>query len=272
MARNDFLIRRLHSLTGLVPVGGFMVFHLLINASVNESPTTFIKNIYLIHSMGTLLPLVEWAFIFIPIIFHAVFGMVIIAGAVPNYNQYRYGPNYRYTLQRVTGMFAFVFILLHVFHMHGWFHNAAWIEHVVRPGGGGKFRPYNAVSTASVALQHYGYVAIYVIGVLSCVFHLANGLWTTGITWGVWTSAKAQARASVVCLVLGLALAVVSMAGLFGMRSHGTGENLEKAKQVENQLYESKIESGEITPNEHKRSHHDSEPTGEATEETDGES
>ncbi len=261
LARNDFLIRRLHSLSGLVPVGGFMVVHLLANASVLESPAAFQSNVYKIHSLGSLLPVVEWAFIFVPILFHAIIGMVIVAGGMPNSNQYRYAANYRYTLQRATGMLAFVFIMLHVFHMHGWFHADVWLENVVHPLGGAQFKPYNAASSGGLALQSYVWVAVYVVGVLSCVYHLANGLWTMGITWGVWTSAKAQARASVVCSVLGLLLAVVSMAGLFGMRAVGSSEeSLEKAIQAENQMYESKTESGEVAPNEHKRTTNQASP------------
>ena len=257
LARNDFLIRRLHSLSGLVPVGGYMIIHLVTNASVLESPATFQKNVYQIHSLGSLLPAVEWAFIFLPILFHAIIGMVIVAGGMPNSNQYRYGPNYRYTLQRATGMIAFVFIMIHVFHMHGWFHADVWLENVVRPLGGGQFKPYNAASTAAMALQGTAMVALYVIGILSCVYHLANGLWTMGITWGVWTSSRAQTRASVVCGVCGVVLAVVSMAGLFGMRAVGHPDRIDEAVQAEDRMYEFKKESGEVAPNEHKRSGHE---------------
>ena len=79
--RHEFLIRRLHSASGLVPVGAYMVVHLLTNASVIESPGTFQKSVYAIHSLGSLLPIVEWVFIFIPILFHALYGVAIVAGA-----------------------------------------------------------------------------------------------------------------------------------------------------------------------------------------------
>ncbi len=255
LARNDFLIRRLHSLSGLIPVGAFMVVHLMVNASVLESPAAFQKNVYSIHGLGSLLPVVEWVFIFIPILFHAIVGVVIVAGGMPNNNQYRYAANYRYTLQRATGMLAFFFIMAHVFHMHGWFHADVWLENVVHPLGGAQFKPFNAASTAGLALQGYVWVAVYVIGVLACVYHLANGVWTMGITWGVWTSAAAQARASAVCSVLGVLLAVVGMGALFGIRASGSGEKLEQAIQAEDQMYESKVASGEVKANEHKRRH-----------------
>ena len=36
--RHEFLIRRLHSLSGLIPVGAYMVVHLTVNASVLKDP------------------------------------------------------------------------------------------------------------------------------------------------------------------------------------------------------------------------------------------
>ena len=165
--RHSFAIRRLHSLSGLVPVGGYMVIHLLVNASVLNGDTSFQANVADIHKFGALLPVIEWTLIFIPILFHAIVGMVIVAGGLPNTHNYPYGANYRYTLQRVTGVIAFLFIGLHVFHMHGWFHNQAWTEYVVGPLGGGKFKPYNATSTAGLALQPITVTVVYLVGMLS---------------------------------------------------------------------------------------------------------
>jgi succinate dehydrogenase / fumarate reductase cytochrome b subunit len=254
--RNDFLIRRLHSLSGLIPVGGYMVIHLLVNASVLERPATFQNQVYGIHSFGALLPFLEWTFIFIPILFHAIVGVAIVAGGLPNTHQYPYEANYRYTLQRATGIIAFLFIAIHVFHMHGWFHADVWLKHVVQPFGGGQFRPYNATSTAGEALQGIVIVIIYLVGMLSCVFHLANGLWTMGITWGVWTSERAQRRALAVCGVFGVLLAAVGVGALFGLRQAvATPEKLTEVRAEEDAMYQHKIEAGEIEPNDHKRYH-----------------
>jgi succinate dehydrogenase / fumarate reductase cytochrome b subunit len=252
-ARHEFLIRRLHSLSGLIPVGAFMCVHLLVNASVLNSPATFQNNVYNIHKLGKLLPLVEWTFIFVPILFHAIVGVAIVAGGLPNSGQYRYAANRRYTLQRYTGMIAFVFIVLHVFHMHGWFHSESWLNNVVHPLNGAQFRAYNATSTAGQALLGVVPTVLYIVGVLACVYHLANGLWTMGITWGVWVSAQAQARASVLCGVLGVLLGVVGLGGLFGMRQAvSTPQRLEAVLKQEAAIMQHKLQSGEVEPNEHK--------------------
>ena len=90
---------------------------------------------------------------------------------------------------------------------------------------------------------------LYAVGVLSCVFHLANGIWTMGITWGVWTSPAAQRRANWVCSLAGVVLAVVGMSALYG----AVTVDPVRAVKVEDKMYEAKVASGEIVPNEHKR-------------------
>ncbi|MCA9235405.1 MAG: succinate dehydrogenase cytochrome b558 subunit [Planctomycetales bacterium] len=254
LARNDFLIRRLHSLSGLIPVGAYMVVHLSVNASVLNGAATFQNNVYKIHSLGKLLPFVEWGFIFLPLLFHAIVGMVIVAGALPNTHNYRYAANYRYTLQRVTGVIAFFFIMYHVFQMHGWFNlSSTWMHNVAEPLGGGQFKPYNATSTAGEALLGTGMAIGYAVGILSCVYHLANGIWTMGITWGVWTSPKGQQRASYVCLVFGVVLAVVGLSALWGVRDAvDTPEKLQAVEKEEAELLKANIATGAVVPDEHK--------------------
>lgn len=251
--RHEFLLRRLHSASGLVPVGAYMVVHLATNSLVLEGPAAFQKSVYSIHALGGLLPIVEWVFIFIPLLFHALYGVAIVAGAVPNTTHYPYLANRRYNWQRWSGMIAFVFIFWHVFHMHGWFHTEWWIVHVAEPFGGFKFRPYNAASSAGLALQDISYIVFYAVGVLACVYHLANGIWTAGITWGIWVSERAQSRALSVCGIFGILLAVVGLGALGGMWKVGRGEALEQAIEVEDKMYEHRLSRGELTPDEHKR-------------------
>ena len=250
LARHEFLIRRLHSLSGLVPVGAYMVIHLLTNATVLDSAASFQRNVYSIHSFGKLLPVIEWVFIFSPLLFHAVFGVVIIRGGLPNSSTYKYTSNVRYTLQRATGMIAFAFIMWHVFHMHGWFHSEWWMENVAEPLGGGKFKAFNAASTGAAAMRMSIIVPVlYAIGVLSCVFHLANGIWTFGITWGLWVTPQSQRRANYACAAFGVLLAIVGLSALGGF---AVKVDIEEAKKVEKQMREAKVAAGDITEDEHK--------------------
>jgi succinate dehydrogenase / fumarate reductase cytochrome b subunit len=238
LGRHEFLIRRLHSLSGLVPVGAYMCVHLLTNASVLAGAGSFQDQVDTIHKLGPVLPLVEWTFIFLPIIFHAVVGMWIAVKCEPNSGQYRYGSNIRYTLQRATAWIALFFIFWHVFHMHGWFHNDLWLDKVAKPLFGGQFDPKHATSSAALALSGLLAKILYAIGVVSCVYHLANGIWTAGITWGVWTTPAAQKRADYVCAAFGVLFTVVGLSALFGI---GTAD-VTKAEAVEQARIEQKQE------------------------------
>ena len=249
LERNEFLLRRLHSLSGIVPVGAYMVIHLLTNATVLESWRTYQRAVYQIHSLP-LLPVIEWTFIFLPIIFHAVYGIVIVRSGLPNNSSYPYRKNWRYSLQRATGMIAFLFIFWHVLHMHGWIHSEAWLKAI--QGWGGNFKAFNATSTAAAAMQAGILIPIlYTIGVISCVFHLANGIWTFGITWGIWTTPLAQRRADYACIALGVLLGLVSLGAIGGFAT----ADVQQARQGENRMYDGKVASGEIDDKEgkHKR-------------------
>jgi succinate dehydrogenase / fumarate reductase cytochrome b subunit len=249
--RHEFVIRRLHSLTGLIPVGAYMVVHLAVNASVLNGAGTYQQAVYDIHSLGMLLPLVEWAFIFLPILFHGLIGLLLVYEARYNNNNYRYGNNVRYTLQRITGVIAFLFIGWHVFHMHGWFHAGWWRAYVVEAFQGANFRPYNAATSLDAAMAGWWMPAFYAVGVLASVFHLANGVWTMGITWGVWLTPAAQRRASWVCLVGGVGVGAVGLAALVG----SVTVPVDQALRIEDALFQSRVQSGELVlPDaEHKR-------------------
>ena len=221
LERHQFLIYRLFSLAGLIPVGAFLAVHLLTNASIlaGDDGRTFQSRVDLIHSLGPLLLPVEVAFIFLPMLFHAAVGFVIIANGLPNVGSYPYVGNLRYTLQRATGMIAFAFIVWHIVQLH-------WLG---KPFGGGQFDPHHAASTAGAALRPTLVSILYCIGVLSTVFHFANGLWTLGITWGLWTSPAAMRRANVVSVVVGLGLAAAGLGAIGGFRS----VDVTKAKEAE---------------------------------------
>lgn len=232
IVRHQFLIYRLFSLSGLIPVGAYLFVHLATNASIVNGPMTFQDQVDRIHSLGVVLPLVEWTFIFIPILFHAFVGWLIISGAMPNTNHYPYASNIRYTLQRVTAIIAFFFIVFHVIQLHHLFGEP------FKEMGGAAFDPEHASSSTAIALEPAWIKILYAVGMLACVYHFANGLWTQGITWGIWTSAAAQRRASWVSVIVGLVLAVIGLSALWGMSTVDvpTARKVEDAMQAQHEV------------------------------------
>ncbi len=104
----------------------------------------------------------------------------------------------------------------------------------------------------------------YLVGVMACVYHLANGLWTAGITWGLWISPTAQARASKVCTVLGAGLAVIAMTAWWAAVSPGE-QDVAEMQTIEDRMYGVVVDAGIVTDVPHKRveHHHDESADGE---------
>jgi succinate dehydrogenase / fumarate reductase cytochrome b subunit len=188
-----FLVRRLHSLSGVVPVGGYLAFHLFANFTATRGPEAYDHLIETIEKTPFLLPL-EIGVIFVPILFHAVYGVFIAREADNNLGRSPYVRNWLFVLQRWTGLVAFAFIAVHVWQLRF-------------------VRPLNFSVVASL-LQDTLWFAAYVIGVFSCVFHLCNGLWSFCVRWGITVGPRSQRVSSYVWAAVGLLLFYVGMSSL----------------------------------------------------------
>ncbi len=218
-----FLIHRLHSLTGLIPIGVFLMMHLFTNASVlapGPAGMEYQKSVERIHALGPLLVPVEIVGIFLPLLFHSIIGFMIIYTGKSNTQHYRYGGNIRYSFQRWTGVIAFFFIMYHVWQLH-------WVG---QPFRGGSFRLYNesggpaaAVTTAEAIKAAWWVAPVYAVGILASVYHLSNGIWTSLITWGITIRPRSQQMAGYVCAGFGVILSLIGLGALRGFKTFEVG-------------------------------------------------
>ena len=204
---HHFLLRRLHSLTGIV-FGGYLVVHLLVNATIYQGGTVYQVQVDKIHSLP-FLPLVEWVFIYLPIIYHTVYGIWITITGQPNVQNYPYAKNIFYVLQRISALVIVLFILFHVLSLkYGLFGQSVSFDHT------------RALGTVGRHYDHWWVWIVYPLGILASCYHLANGFWTAGITWGLTVSAGAQRRwgyfsAGLFVVTLGCGLAALVAATKF---------------------------------------------------------
>jgi succinate dehydrogenase / fumarate reductase cytochrome b subunit len=206
-----FLLRRLHSLTGIV-FGGYLIVHLLVNATIAQGGTVFQTQVDKIHSLPFLV-LIEWGLIYLPIIYHTVYGIWITLTGQPNVGNYPYAKNWFYFAQRISGMVIVFFLLFHVLSLkYGVF------------GAGLSFKAHDEALSTVAAHMHYSKAItwiVYPIGILASCYHLANGFWTAAITWGLTISKSAQRRWGYVCLAL---FAFTFIAGLTALVAAATLE------------------------------------------------
>src|SRR5690625_2562836 len=172
----EFFYKRLHSLLGVVPIGIFVVQHLVVNHFAVYGEGSFNKAANFMANLPFVLVL-ETFIIYLPILFHAILGVYIVLQARNNTRHYGYFRNWMFFLQRITGIITLIFIVWHV-----------W-ETRVQIGLGHAELNYGLME--GILSQPFMFW-FYVIGVLSTVFHLANGLWSFAVSWGITQSPRSQ--------------------------------------------------------------------------------
>lgn len=195
----EFLWRRLHSLLGVVPVGLFLVFHLCLNFTAISGEANYNDSIGLLDLVPHWLLLVmEWVIIYIPLMFHAFYGVFIAFTATHNTKRFSTFRNWMFTLQRFTGIFLVIFIAWHIFQTR-----------IQRAFGADV--DWNMIAEI---VDNPLMLAFYIVGIVSATFHLANGLWTFCVSWGITQSKKSQQIFTYVSLVVFVILSIIGVAAI----------------------------------------------------------
>ncbi|MGM0874830.1 MAG: succinate dehydrogenase, partial [Bacillota bacterium] len=114
MAGNrEFVNRRLHSLLGVIPVGLFLIQHLVVNNFATRGAEAFNEAAHFMEMLPFRYVL-ETVVIFLPLLYHAIYGVYIAFTAKNNVSNYGYLRNWLFMLQRVTGIITFIFVAWHV--------------------------------------------------------------------------------------------------------------------------------------------------------------
>jgi succinate dehydrogenase / fumarate reductase cytochrome b subunit len=199
MAGNrEFVNRRLHSLLGVIPVGLFLIQHLVVNHFATRGAEAFNKAAHFMEMLPFRYVL-EVVIIFLPILYHAIYGVYIAFTAKNNVSNYGFLRNWLFMLQRVTGIITFIFIAWHV-----------WETRIAAALGA----QVNYDMMASILSSPF-MLAFYLIGVISTVFHFANGLWSFAVSWGITVSPRSQVISTYVTLAIFLALTIVGVRAIF---------------------------------------------------------
>jgi succinate dehydrogenase / fumarate reductase, cytochrome b subunit len=195
MAGNrEFFYRKLHSLLGVIPVGLFIIVHFMVNyfatygAESYNRATHFMENLPFRYVM-------EIFVIFLPILFHAIYGLYIAFQAKHNTNSYSYFRNWMFRLQRWTGVFTVIFIAWHV-----------WETRIAAALGA----EVNFDMMANIVANPY-ILAFYIVGIVATTFHFANGLWSFMVSWGITITPRSQLISSYVTLGFFVALTFVGV-------------------------------------------------------------
>jgi succinate dehydrogenase / fumarate reductase cytochrome b subunit len=200
---NTFLLRKLHQLTGIVPLGAFFFVHMYTNSTAMSGAEVFNDHVRDIHHMPYLI-FIEVFGIFVPLLFHSVYGILISAEAKPNVLNYGYSRNWFYIFQRITGVFLFFFVFFHILNFR--FGLIPGLNMV--PVAGNADRAFAIVAGE---FRMTWVMALYVLGVLATAWHLAYGIWLFAVDWGIVIGEKAQRLTLYASIALAVFLGAVGI-------------------------------------------------------------
>lgn len=188
------------SLLGIVPLGVYVVLHLWTNVSSLGGPAAWDAALAASRSHPGFL-LLE-ILLGLALLIHTVVGLQLLRRWRPNNLQVRTFSNLKFFLQRLAGLGVGLFVVAHVIK--------ARILPALSPAGKESWHGMREALSEPVTLT------VYILGLLGVSYHLANGLWTALITWGVTVSERAQRRSQWVAAALFVLLLILSGLSIYG--------------------------------------------------------
>ncbi|MBB6052072.1 succinate dehydrogenase [Armatimonas rosea] len=231
--KDSYLLHKLHSLSGVIPIGAFLIFHLTINSyslGLSGNGETAFNTAVKAISFAPFVVLLELGAIMLPIFFHAIYGLMIVAelpGPGGNTAHYGYGRNKLYVFQRWSGVIAIAYICFHIY-------DTTVLKYVweLTAGEAGKELGFQSISYRAMAWRFADpiYLGLYLIGIASACLHLGNGILNFCIRWGLTIGKEAQKIAALVGWGLGIALTLLGYVvainfGIKGQEDHRAHPN-----------------------------------------------
>lgn len=195
---SSFILKRLHSLSGVFPIGAFLLEHMFSNSFILFGPEAYDRQIRFLQSFPFVVFL-EITFIAIPILYHAGYGIFVTISGKTNLSSYPYTQNVLYTLQRITGIVALIYIAYH-----------AYETRIVNALYGTEISFARMQDIMANPVMFWFYVA----GLAAVCFHFANGIWGFCVSWGITVSEKAQRHVGIAFGLLGLLIFIVGTLSL----------------------------------------------------------
>jgi succinate dehydrogenase / fumarate reductase cytochrome b subunit len=196
-------LRKLHQLSGIFPLGIFLLEHFYTNSKALTGAGDFNKAVSELQSIPYIL-FVEIGGIFIPLLYHAIYGLVITVEARPNNLAYPYPRNWFYLVQRITGVILFFFIIFHVLNFRFGLIPGLNMQSVAT-------HPDEAFNIVAREFRMVPIFIIYLIGITATVWHFANGIWLFLVDWGIAIGERAQRLTGYACIAFGAVLLLVGI-------------------------------------------------------------
>ena len=188
-------VRKLHSLSGVVPIGAFLLLHIWTTLSIVGSSEVYDRQVAFLHG-GPVLGFLEVVLVLIPLAYHGLYGIVrSLQRTDPADPPHAYDSSMMVTLQRLSGVVILVFVALHTWEFRG----QTWTN-------GLPVASYSTTLIGHLSSTQVGvpWIAFgYLVGLAASFFHLVNGMTSFFTTWGFTKTPESQRRARVLFRIAG---------------------------------------------------------------------
>ncbi|MEO6950701.1 MAG: succinate dehydrogenase [Polyangia bacterium] len=222
MVRTRYLARKLFELSGLVPIGAFLVEHLYSNfQAVGPGGQARYDKLVVDLQSNPLTIYLEIFAIALPLLYHAGYGLFVASKARVNSGEYGYLRNWTFVLQRITGVLLFCYIGYHVYNTR--LYPLLHAEDPLLQNVGGEVLVSSAYMHHYLGELHLGVPVfwLYVVGLACAVYHFGNGLWNLGIHWGLTVSPASQKVSGWACSAAAGALLFIGIRSLYAFSQMG---------------------------------------------------
>src|SRR5262249_28489785 len=150
--------------------------------------------------------LVTGLVVLVPLVLHTVWGLRRMVTSRPNNVRYTFYGNLKYLLQRLSALGLFLFLGAHLW--------LAMLKPRLTTG-----RPEPFASIAHEMHFHMPTLVVYLLGTLALAYHLANGLHTLTMGWGLVSSRRALRKLDAIALLLFVALLAMGWGAIYALYS-----------------------------------------------------
>jgi succinate dehydrogenase / fumarate reductase, cytochrome b subunit len=207
LGAGTFLRSRLGSFLAVFPLGVWTMNHLWNNLSAFSSAAKWQADVteyahplaFFASALVALLPLG----------LHTVWGVFRLFSSRPKLGPYRYYANLKYVLQRLSAIGLLLFLGAHLW--------LALLKPRLTTG-----RPEPFADIAHEMHHQPPTLAVYTLGVLGVAYHLANGLHTFTMGWGIVRSRRSLRKLEIIVLVIFFALLAMGWGAIYAFWDAGS--------------------------------------------------
>jgi succinate dehydrogenase / fumarate reductase cytochrome b subunit len=209
-ARSGFLRTRLASALAIAPLGVWTVTHVWNNLAAFQGAEAWQHAVTEYpHPVAEALTGIV---VLLPLAMHTVWGVGRLASSRPNNLRYGFYGNLKYLLQRLSAVGVLLFLGAHL-----------WLA-FLRP----RTQEGHPETFADIAQQmhfHTPTLVVYVLGTLGVAYHLANGVQTFCMGWGIVSSKRALRRLEWSILAFFVVLLAMSWGAIYALWAAGAASS-----------------------------------------------